>query len=95
LGTRGQRKHAISARVLRLGVAMHDLAQLTDRVSALHKLGAEMASRISELEELRNRVAKAERKSYSASRKANKKAVYKAAGLAGQQRDQLQRENLA
>lgn len=67
---------------------MHDLAQLTDRVFALQTLGAEMASRISELDELRNQVAKAERKSYSASRKANKKAVYEAAGLAGQQRDE-------
>jgi phosphopantetheinyl transferase (holo-ACP synthase) len=62
---------------------MHNLAQLTDRVSALHEVGAEMASRISELEKLRNRVAKAERKSYSASRKANKEAVYEAAGLVG------------
>jgi predicted short-subunit dehydrogenase-like oxidoreductase (DUF2520 family) len=63
---------------------MHDLAQLADHVSALHKVGAEMASRISELEKLRNRVAKAERKPYGASRIANKKAVYEAAGLVGQ-----------
>jgi hypothetical protein len=62
---------------------MHDLTQLADRVFSLN---AEMALRISELEQLRNRVATAERKSYGASRKA-KKAVYEAAGLAGQQRD--------
>jgi hypothetical protein len=43
-----------------------------------------LASRISELEKLRNRVANAERKPYGASRIANKKAVYEAAGLVGQ-----------
>jgi hypothetical protein len=75
-----------------LGVTMHDRAELTDRISALQKVVAEMASRVAELQELRDCVASAERKSCS---NTNKQAVRQPGWPASGATSLQQRHNLA
>ncbi|MBR0718972.1 hypothetical protein [Bradyrhizobium liaoningense] len=58
---------------------MHDREQLNERISVLHQLLEELASRVSELEKLQDSVAKAEGNVFGEARKA-RKAVYEAAG---------------
>jgi hypothetical protein len=68
---------------------MHDRAKLEARALALRQRLAELASRVSELEKLRGSVDQDERKFIGTSR--IEKAVYEAAGLAGQRRDERNR----
>ena len=68
---------------------MHDRAKLEARAFALRQRLAELASRVSEVEKLRDSVDQDERKFFGAS--CIKKAVYEAVGLAGQRRDERNR----